>query len=378
MRLKFTLLCLFLITVTSCTTIKQLSNEKITATKACSKNDFDERMIYYTAKIDGKEEKFLFDTGATMAVITDSTAITAMETKKFGNFGTVTGADKKTVDLKTFTSKFESDLFYSDNKVFAYVPRKSAKCQSKEEYKGIVGLDVFLGEGSVLQLDFTNKKICNIGTSEINDLIRNGYVALKSQCKSKKIYIYITVDGKECQFKLDTGFSGSLVIPYADDLNFSKYHSITLEGELFKTIANNTMGIDNYYEDVPLNVGDGNINSIIQVSQTIKVQNAGMKFIKGFDWIIDYNNNKVYVKRNLNKIDANFNKNVFHYITAVKEDRLFISAKQQQLKEFNLNDEIIMVNKQKVTPDNICQLQELLNSTKDWKTIELEVIPFKK
>ncbi len=378
MRLKFNLLCLFLITITSCTTIKQLSNEKITATKACSKNDFDERMIYYTAKIDGKEEKFLFDTGATMAVITDSTAITAMETKKFGNFGTVTGADKKTVDLKTFTSKFESDLFYSDNKVFAYVPRKSAKCQSKEEYKGIVGLDVFLGEGSVLQLDFTNKKICNIGTSEINDLIRNGYVALKSQCKSKKIYIYITVDGKEYQFKLDTGFSGSLVIPYADDLNFSKYHSITLEGELFKTIANNTMGIDNYYEDVPLNVGDGNNNSIIQVSQTIKVQNAGMKFIKGFDWIIDYNNNKVYVKRNLNKIDANFNKNVFHYITAVKEDRLFISAKQQQLKEFNLNDEIILVNKQKVTPDNICQLQELLNSTKDWKTIELGVIPFKK
>lgn len=369
---------LFLFIFCSCTTIKQLSSQKITTKIACSDNDFKEKMIYLKAKIDGKVENFLFDTGATMSVITDSTAITGMESKKFGNFGTVTGADNKTTDLKTFTAEFESEFFFSTNKAFAYVPRKQTKCQSKENFKGIIGLDVFFIDSAVLQLDFTNKKICNIESKEISNIIGNGYNELKSECKAKKIYIFITVDGKEYKFKLDTGFSGSLVIPYSDKLDFTKYSKITIEGEMLRSIASTTNGEENFHEDVPVSFNNSNLNTIFQVSNTLKVQNMGMRFIRGFDWIIDYKNNKVYVKRNNNKIDAYLNKNAFKYIVSENFRKLVVSAKQKQLTKYNLGDEITSVNKQKITPENICEMQNLLNNSQDWNNIELEIIPAKK
>lgn len=366
---------LFLIIMTSCTTIKQLSSQKINTKINCSENDFNEKMIYFKAKIDGKQENFLFDTGATMTVITDSTAITGMDSKKFGNFGTVTGADNNTTDLKTFTAKFESDVFFSENKAFAYIPRKQTKCQPKENFKGIIGLDVFFINDAVLQLDFTNKKICNIESKEISNIINNGYIELKSECKSKKIYIFLTVEDQEYKFKLDTGFSGSLVLPFSDKLDFSKYNKITIEGEMLRTIASTTNGEDSFYEEVPVSFSTFNLNTIFQVSKSLKVQNIGMRFIKGFDWIIDYKNNKVFVKRNANKIDANFNKNVFQYVVFEKNEKLLVSTKQKQLTNFNIGDEITSVNNTKVTPENICEMQDLLNKTQDWSTLTIEVIP---
>lgn len=367
-----------LIILNSCTTIKQLSNQKITTKIACSNNDFKEKMIYYNAEIDGKKENFLFDTGATMTVITDSTAITAMENKKFGNFGTVTGADKKTIDLKTFTATFESDLFYSENKAFAYVPKQITKCQQKENFKGIIGLDVFFNNDAVLQLDFTNKKLCNIESKKINDFISYGYTELKSICKSKQIFIFLTIEGIEYKFKLDTGFVGSLVIPFSDKVDFSKYNSITLEGNLYKTIASATNGEEVFYENVPFQLGNTTIYSKIQVSKTLKAQNAGMSFIKGFDWIIDYKNNKVYSKRNDNQIENKFNKNLFSYQSAEKNGKLIICAKQKKLIKYNIGDEIIAVNNHKLNPDNICEMQDLLNKTEDWNSLQIEVIPANK
>lgn len=359
--------------IISCTTIRQLSNQKIASKIGCSNNDFKEKMIYYTAKIDGKDENFLFDTGATMTVITDSTAITEMENKKFGNFGTITGADKKTIDLKTFTAKFESDLFYSDNKAFAYVPKQITKCQQKENYKGILGLDVLFNNDAVFMLDFTNKKICNIESERINNFESLGYNEIKSICKSKQIYLFLTIENIEYKFKLDTGFVGSLVIPFSKEIDFSKYNSIILEGNLYKTIASSTNGEEIFYENVPFKFGNNTINSKIQVSKTIKAQNLGMSFIKGFDWIIDYKNNKVYIKKNSNIIENMFNKNLFSYQCAEKNSKLIICTKQKKLNKYNLGDEITAVNNDKITSANICEMQDLLNKSKDWTSLNIDI-----
>ena len=70
----------------SCTTIKQISNQKITTITNCKSVEMNSKMIYYKVKIDNNEQTLLFDTGATMSVITDSTSITDIENKKFGNF----------------------------------------------------------------------------------------------------------------------------------------------------------------------------------------------------------------------------------------------------------------------------------------------------
>jgi hypothetical protein len=52
---------------------------------------------------------------------------------------------------------------------------------------------------------------------------------------------------------------------------------------------------------------------------------------------------------------------------------LRISLKAVHAKSFRLGDEILAVNGQKVTAENRCELQRLLNSTQDWGQLELVV-----
>jgi PDZ domain-containing secreted protein len=111
----------------------------------------------------------------------------------------------------------------------------------------------------------------------------------------------------------------------------------------------------------------------LNVSTSIKAQNIGIDFIKAFDWLIDYNNNKIYVKRNQNSIESVFTRKVMYY-AKVKAEKLEIVVKEKSQTKFNLGDEIVSVNRQKVTAENQCELQDLLNRTEDWNSLQLEVI----
>lgn len=367
-----------LIILNSCTTIKQLSNQKISGINDCKSNEMNSKMIYYDVKIDGFNETLMFDTGATMSVITDSSAINLIGTKKFGVLGSVTGADHKKITLKTFVAKAESELFESENKVFAYIPRPISKCQKQESFKGILGLDVFFKNDNALQLDFSNNKICTVNESQINEIIKNDYTEIKAECKSRQIFVFFKIEGIEYKFKLDTGFSGSLVIPYNEKINFKKFNSLVFVGNMFRTASSTTNGEEIFYENVPIQIGNNDILGKILVSKTIKAQNIGIEIIKGFDWVIDYNKNKVYIKKNSNQIKAEFNSAVFQYVVFEQNNRLVIVTKQKQLSEYNIGDEITSVNNEKVTAENICEMQDLLNKTEDWNSLQIEVIPANK
>ena len=112
------------------------------------------------------------------------------------------------------------------------------------------------------------------------------------------------------------------------------------------------------------------------MSGSIKVQNIGIEFMKGFDWIINFNKNNVYVKRNTNKIENVFNRRVA-YFARVEKGKLCIILKEKSQTKYNLSDEVVSVNQIKVTSENICELQNLLNKTEDWNTLQLEVISSK-
>ena len=331
------------------------------------------KLIYYDVKIDGYSEKLMFDTGATMCVITDSCAINLLNTKKFGVLGSVKGADNKKITLKTFIAQAESELFESENKVFAYIPRPISKCQKQESFKGILGLDVFFKNDNALQLDFSNNKICTINENQTNEIVKNDYTEIQSECKSNQIFIFFKIEGTDYKFKLDTGFTGSLVIPYNEKINFQKFNSLVYVGNMYRTASSTTNGEEIFYESMPIKIGNNEIFSKILVSKTIKAQVVGIEIIKGFDWVIDYSRNKVYIKKNSNQIKAEFNSPVFQYVASEQDSRLIITTKQKKLFQYNLGDEITSVNNQKITPENICEMQDLLNKTEDWETLNVEV-----
>ena len=124
---------------------------------------------------------------------------------------------------------------------------------------------------------------------------------------------------------------------------------------------------------MPVTFGSFNLEAKLNVSTSIKAQNIGIDFIKAFDWLIDYNNNKIYVKRNQNSIESVFKRRVMYY-AKVKAEKLEIVVKEKSQTKFNLGDEIVSVNGQKVTAENQCELQDLLNRTEDWNSLQLGVI----
>lgn len=359
----------------SCEGIKQLANEKVNTKIDCETIILNNKASLLNVKIDGFSSDFLFDTGATRSVLLDSTVVPNFSNKKISSLGAAKGADKKKIVNRLLTVKFNSTLFESDSKVLSFIKMPSSICsQFKTSYSGILGMDVFFENQSIMQLDFTNNKVCNINNQQLQEhLIKFKYQLLKSKCKSSQIFVFLTIEGKEYKFKLDTGYNGNIIMPYDDKLNFINENKIELEGSLYQTISSHTKGEELMYEKMPIVFAGQSMQAKVNVSNTIKAQNIGIEFIKCFDWLIDYNHNKVYVKRNQNEIESNFKRKVSYY-AKVKAKKLEVVIKEKSQTKFNLGDEIISVNGQKVTAENQCELQDLLNKTDDWNTLQLEVI----
>ena len=128
---------------------------------------------------------------------------------------------------------------------------------------------------------------------------------------------------------------------------------------------------------MPIKIGNQAINSNLNFSSSIKSQNIGIGFIKGFDWIIDYKNKKLFYKKNNNLIETGIKYKNYLYSNVVNDKLLVIIKNSISKSGFNLGDQITSINSKKVTLENICEMQDLLNKTNDWSTLNLEVIPAK-
>jgi len=80
---KLPLLLLFLL-FSFCSTIKQLSNQKIEEKKGCSDMQIEGKNALLDVEIDHVNTKFLLDTGAGLSVLIDSTIVLDFNNKKFG------------------------------------------------------------------------------------------------------------------------------------------------------------------------------------------------------------------------------------------------------------------------------------------------------
>jgi len=360
----------------SCTAIKQIANEEIITKKECSSIFFSGKVPLVSLEIDSKKSNFIFDTGATASCLVDSTIVENFGNKKFGMLTPAKGADGKKTKVKFMTFSVHSDLFDSENKVLSYINVPVSDCDKlTKNYFGIIGLDVFFDKDFSMQLDFSNDKVCNITNQQLQqNLIDNKYKLIKSECKQNQIFVYLEIEGKEMKFKLDTGYTGNIIIPFSEGPNLKSNDKMELEGSFYKTVSSFTTGKEILYEKIPVVFAGENLFAKISVSSSIKSQLIGISFIKCFDWLIDYNHNKVYVKRNQNPIESKFNRTVMYY-AKVEYNQLKVIAKEKSQTKYHLGDKIVAVDNQKVTAENNCQLQDLLNTTEDWNTLQLTVLP---
>lgn len=362
-----------------CKPVRQILNQKIVTNNVSSNIYFRGSLPLLNIEVEGTKTQFLFDTGATFTTLRDSTIIANFVKKDFSSLGFARGADHKKIKNRLLTVAIKNDLFYSHNKVVGYIKNPTNNCvKNKPLYSGIIGMDFFFDQKTALQLDFSTNTIANISDKDLSKKIAlKNYMLLPSECKNNQIFIFITIEGKMYRCKLDTGYSGNIIIPESDKVVFQNPDKMELLGTAYQTASSYTVGKETYYEKMPVTIGKIEVFSKVSVSSSIKAQNIGIEFMKGFDWIIDYNNNKVYVNRNQQTIASTFDKKI-QYFAKVMDNQLQILLKEKSKNQYAVGDQIVSVDGVKVTSENQCSLQDLLNSTENWNTLQVEVISRKK
>ncbi|MES2747229.1 MAG: hypothetical protein V4648_02555 [Bacteroidota bacterium] len=376
MKTRFFFFFLIFILV-GCKTLKQSADEIVTDKKGCEPIEFVNGIPHIETIIDGKPNKLIFDTGSNISIIMDSTIISSFENKDFGSLGSVKGADGKKTKNRTFTTNIKTNLFESENMVMIYVNQPKAKCNNNP-MKGLIGLFNILSSTYSIHMNFGESSLCNLDENEKNEMItKNGFEELKCEYKNSIIYVFLEIENKEYKFKLDTGFTENIVVPYSKEIKFENRNYSKFEGSFFKSLSSETKGNESIYADMPIKIGNQVVYSNLNSSSSIKSQNIGIGFIKGFDWIIDYKNKKLFYKKNKNRIETSIKYKNPLYSNVVNDKLVVIIKNSNSNSAFNLGDEITSINSKKVTPENICEMQNLLNSTTNWETLNLEVIPSK-
>jgi hypothetical protein len=364
----------------SCNAIKLINSEKVTTVKNNVDMIFVGKYLNLDVKVDTVNTSFLFDTGSSKSIILDTSVVENFTTKKKFNFGSSVAGDGKKIKNSLFAVSFNSVLFKSNNKVTTFINKPKNNCLlQKQSMKGIIGMDVFFYNNLSIFLDFTNNKISNIDEIDLNR-IKNKYQMelIESECKNEKIFIFLYINGIKYKFKLDTGYNGNIIMPVNENLIINKENlSFVLDGSVFSTVSGSTNGSEFFYENISLKLGGLNLFSKLNLSSTIKRYNIGIEFIKSFDWLIDYNNNKIYIRKNQNILEKNYTERK-NYYSKIINDKIVICVKERFQSKYNIGDIISSINEQIITPNNICEMQKLLKDTNDWNTINIEVIPVKK
>lgn len=238
---------------------------------------------------------------------------------------------------------------------------------------GIIGTDVFweMNPDMLLILDFDNNLLSITNRQTADSLINlEKYRIIETQFRRNAIFLDINVNGEMESILFDTGFSGSLIMP-SGQINMNK--SFSIKGQLFSTVNSKISGRNDFYSNVPIEISGLKINGdIIVTDSSIPYNLIGMGIIKNFNWIIDYSNRKTYARRNFND-EASTTDEISENFIDIVEGRLKIIAIKEGYSTFNLGDEIILVDNEPVTSDNICEVMDFLKSNRDWTEFEIVI-----
>ncbi|HLF51022.1 hypothetical protein [Flavobacterium sp.] len=372
MKKSFSLAILILLS--SCREYKALMAEqsKFNSEKKLTFNDDSKEA--FNVNINGINHNLFFDTGAGVTLINN--AKFDLNDKKIIRQKKIYGFDKKTLSTSTTYSvdSLKTSLFTTKNK-YLYVSKiENIRNCSQDKYDGILG-NFFSEIENQIELNY------EIGYIKIveNEIDKSGYSVLDATFNpiSGKFSVKIEVNGISDYFLFDTGNKMAILI------NNGVYKVLP---EKVATISSQNLAVNNtvmivkidVYQSVFAMSDDLVFNQYVGIDNTSERSILNQQFIKKFNWIIDRKNKKVYCKAiNINKLNSVYKIPSRKELSGEKNEKLVVTFCIENVSKYNIGDEIVSINNQKVTAANICEMQILLNKTEDWATLQLETIPAK-
>jgi len=328
---------------------------------------------YIMTEVNGHLLKLRFDSGATSSTINSLEVIG--ETQRADNVNlnkvvSVKGADGKEFSLLKFkTQEINTNTSQSLNQtlIIYSAEQKSNECVYNKSEDGLYGLNAYSNSEFPVQLDYKNNKIHILNTPTIPE----GYQEIDADFQHNKIKIVTHINNKKTKLLFDTGFDGFLAInknPFNDD---PPIEIVTL----LLTVNNNlSVTKQKIYFNKRINVGGIAFDkTMLFVGSYIDNGLIGLSFINHFNWIIDFQNKKLYLKKikefevdeSLKKIEG------LTYKAMEFNNELLIASKKTSEKKYNVGDKILSVNDERITKANICEMQELLNNSSNWDDLKI-------
>lgn len=376
--MKNKLLLLVSSIIISCDSYKDYSNqESILKENSVQNFTLENNKLHIPVLINNESGIFLFDTGAQSSVLLDSIYLQKINKNNELKKGTkIVGANGVSIQSYNFVSSTaNSGFFTSKNKIFRYIKilnQKTKYCNEVHSNNiGIIGIDFIENSEFPVLLDFENNKIEVLN----NDFTFENYTKSKAKIKrlGSKIILPLLINNKKVDFLFDTGNNAGLLIKNKD-LKSTKEPNVELNTLIATVNGLSLQKLKSYYNaDIIFNETE-KINCKISVFDNLHINTLGIKFIKKFNWIFDFKNNVIYFK----KINSNENNDIetipYKIQSIAINSKLFIGAKLSTDKSnFNINDEIISVNDKIITPENVCEFQNLLNSTANWEELKIGI-----
>lgn len=269
--------------------------------------ELSHNLIIVDVVFNGVNLKMIADTGASKSIVFSLPNNESMVLKET-NLITITGAgiSEKVEGYLSKNNTLEVGKYRDSNfeAIFVFDRDISLVNRLGIPINGILGSSFF--KDYLIELDYQRMNIILHKSNKLKK--KDSYAVSKIEINNDRPYIYLNtiIDKDEINLKLlyDTGLSDGLWLFENDSLKCNSYY---FEDYLGKGLSGDIYGKKSRVKEVKL---EGNLLSNVLVSYpeksffdiSIPMQNRngflGGEVIKRFNWILDYENQKVYFKKN--------------------------------------------------------------------------------
>ena len=330
--------------------------------------------MLFKAEINGETDTVMYDTGVNSFALLMYTPSTKPEGMKFYRHR-VSGADKRSkVSVTTLQTKIRTGMVVSEGVGMAMLAPEPPMCSTEHvlsEYDiiGFQGINVVR-----YMLDFSNNIIYEIHDSLTIDTTE--FIPIKCKYERNVMWVYPRINGVERECIFDTG-NGAAAFLLQDEqrVGSPKEGDLVYEGSFGTAVGGHTdkqRFVRAQNEALSL-AGDDKETSVLYV-KSIANDNMGLAAISQYDWIIANwgGNPKMYARPHKTDSTKPFKKKP--YVLSTVDGTLKILTRLIDGNEkYKVGDQIVSVNGEKITEENICHYFDLLKEAEDWSGFDVRV-----
>lgn len=362
----FLLLCL-----TGCKTLSVLNRDEATITAGTIQLS-NPNLLLFEATIQDKSVNLLFDTGSERMLLGDNSFFVDIPEDRKVAFGKIRTPDRRHTNNMLYLTKVRTPFFYSDSKLVAYVEMIKGPCFADVFSYGLFGMDEFVRNGAGLELNFDTLEITSHLKGSFDRTKLSGFTKIKSEFKGNQLFVIVKDNQKEERLLFDTGNTGGILLPYKKARVDSTLDKTIVEGTLFSSFVG-TFGSENVIlNNQVLTIGNDSITTQITMVKDFPNANMGVSVISLFNWFIDFDKKEVYLKRNSLPVKP---LKILPNTVLIREGKLWIASAVTGKSDFQIGSEVISVAGEEVNSDNLCDQFLKLNTSADWKPLNVVTRP---